>query len=179
MKRRMDTPVDILIEDDRWEAVDLDTLAQDAARRVLDRHGMVPGSYEISLLACDDARIAELNAQFREKPTPTNVLSWPSVELAAEEDGGQPYATEADPEMGDIAIAFDTCAREAAEAGRALADHVYHLLVHGILHLLGYDHIRDQDAALMEALEVAILAENGIADPYVFDDTDPMPHDGL
>jgi probable rRNA maturation factor len=68
--------------------------------------------------------------------------------------------------LGDIAIAFDTCTREAAAAGRPVADHVTHLLVHAALHLLGYDHIRDQDATLLEATEVAILGKLGVPDPY-------------
>lgn len=68
-------------------------------------------------------------------------------------------------ELGDIAIAFDTCEREAAEQGKAMQDHVTHLLVHGMLHLLGYDHIRDADGDLMEATEVRILAKLGVNDP--------------
>ncbi|MFT5744462.1 MAG: putative rRNA maturation factor [Paracoccaceae bacterium] len=71
-----------------------------------------------------------------------------------------------DPELGDIAIAFDTCKREAADAGRTMADHCSHLIVHGTLHLLGYDHERDADATLMEGLEIQILGKLGIADPY-------------
>ncbi len=79
------------------------------------------------------------------------------------EDG--PFATE----LGDLAIAFETCAREAQEAGKTMADHVTHLIVHGTLHLLGYDHLRDGDATLMENLETEILGKMGIADPYSSD----------
>jgi probable rRNA maturation factor len=71
-----------------------------------------------------------------------------------------------DPELGDIAIAYETCLREADAAGRAMADHTTHLLVHGTLHLLGYDHERGGDATLMEQIEVEILGKLGIADPY-------------
>jgi len=71
-----------------------------------------------------------------------------------------------DGELGDIAIAYDTCAQEAAAAGRSLDDHTTHLVVHATLHLLGYDHVRDQDATLMEACEVQILGKLGIPDPY-------------
>jgi probable rRNA maturation factor len=72
-----------------------------------------------------------------------------------------------DPELlGDIALAYDTCAQEAVEAGKTMADHVSHLIVHGLLHCLGYDHIRDGDAAVMEGTEVRILATLGISDPY-------------
>jgi probable rRNA maturation factor len=72
-----------------------------------------------------------------------------------------------DPEsLGDIAIAFETCARESEEQGKPMADHVTHLIVHGVLHLLGYDHVEEEDAAVMEALEVRILASLGVSDPY-------------
>lgn len=155
--------VDLIIEDPRWEALGLDALAERACGAALDHLG-VAGA-EISLLACDDARIAGLNAEFREKPAPTNVLSWPSEERGAEEPGGDPLPPE-DLELGDIAIAWETCAREAGESGKEMPTHVCHLLVHGTLHLLGYDHIDDKDAALMEGLEVEILGKLGIADPY-------------
>ena len=158
--------LDVLIEDERWAALGLDALAQRAVEatllRVLGR-----GKAEVSLLACADDRIAELNADFRGKPQPTNVLSWPAVERASEKEGGQPDLTFAPgEELGDIAIAYDTCMREAAETGRAMADHVTHLTVHGTLHLLGFDHMRDGDANLMEGIETEILGKLGISDPY-------------
>lgn len=159
--------VDILIEDRRWRDIELDALAERAADAVLSELGLAPDAWEISFLACNDTRIADLNADFRGKPSPTNVLSWPSDELGADADGGQPDLPRGpDTELGDIAIAFETCKREAEEAGKTMQDHVMHLLVHGTLHLLGYDHIRDQDATLMEGLETQILAKMGIANPY-------------
>ena len=171
---------DTQIEDDRWADAGLEPLAEAAARATLDHLGFDPDLYMISLLGCDDARIAVLNAEFRGKPAPTNVLSWPAQDLAADEDGEAPYVPDETPqddpffdedagegiELGDIAIAYDTCAREAAEAGKAMTDHVTHLVVHGTLHLLGYDHVRDKDATLMEIIEVAILGKLGVADPY-------------
>ncbi len=162
--------LDISIEDSRWQKGGLEPLAEEAIAVVLAHFGLDPEVCEISLLACDDARIAELNAEFREKDKPTNVLSWPAEELAAEEDGGTPLLPEADftgeIPLGDIAISYDTCAREAAGAGKNLADHTRHLLIHGLLHLLGYDHIRDRDAALMEGIEILLLGKLGIANPY-------------
>ena len=163
--------VEVVIEDDRWEAVGLPALAERAGRAVLGRLGLPPGGFELALLAASDARIAGLNADFRGKPQPTNVLSWPAEELAAEAEGGAPSpplagTAEAPESLGDIALAWETCAREAAEAGRPLADHLTHLVVHGLLHLLGYDHLRDGDAAVMERLEIEILASLGVADPY-------------
>lgn len=158
--------VDCVIEDPRWG--DIAALAELATEAALNRLGLEPSVFEISLLACDDSRIAALNADFRGKPAPTNVLSWPSDERGAAVDGEMPLMPQAGPdnELGDIAIAYDTCAREAAEAGKTMRDHTIHLLVHGTLHLLGFDHERDHDATLMEGLETEILGKLGIADPY-------------
>ncbi len=167
---------DTILEDDRWQDADLETLAEVAARAALTRLGLDPERFEIAVLGCDDARIAELNADFREKPTATNVLSWPSEERGAEMDGDMPDIPETGPqgtgegppeELGDIAIAFETCAREAREADKPLADHITHLVVHATLHLLGFDHIRDKDATLMEGLETEILGKMGLPDPYM------------
>lgn len=159
--------VDTLIEDPRWEALELGDLAERAARETLLFMEMPPEGYEISLLGCDDARIGALNAEFRGREAPTNVLSWPSEERGAPEDGAPPAPVAPVPaELGDIAIAYDTCMREADAQGIPPRAHVTHLLVHGVLHLLGYDHMRDGDAALMESREVGILARLGVADPY-------------
>ena len=159
--------VDSLIEDPRWSGPDLTALADRACAATLAHLGLDPAAWEISLLGCDDTRIAELNGEFRDKPRATNVLSWPSEDRAADTDGGCPDSPRGpDTELGDIAIAFDTCLAEATDQGKPLADHVTHLLVHGCLHLLGYDHIRPADATLMERLEVEILASMGVADPY-------------
>lgn len=157
--------IDCMLEDRRWAAVDLEALAEAAAEATFAHLDLA--GFEVSLLACNDARIADLNADFRGKPTPTNVLSWPSEERGAEVDGGQPLQPDRnDPELGDIAIAYDTCAAEAEAAKKTLSAHTTHLIVHGILHLLGYDHDRDQDATLMEGLESQILGNMGLADPY-------------
>lgn len=162
-------PVELNTEDERWG--DLAPLALRAASAGLAHLGHDPAVFEVSLLACDDARIQALNAQFRGKDRPTNVLSWPAWDLGAEEPGALPFPPEPgsadEPEaLGDIALAFETCAREASEQGKAFDDHVAHLLVHSLLHLLGYDHEDPRDGDLMEKTEVAILATLGIADPY-------------
>ncbi|WP_170545101.1 rRNA maturation RNase YbeY [Ruegeria arenilitoris] len=160
--------LELTIEDTRWQG--LEPLAARAIRAVLDYCDLDADLCEISLLACDDPRIAELNAEFREKPTPTNVLSWPAEELAPDQPGQSPLPPEPDftgeIALGDIAISYDTCAREAAEAGKPMDDHVTHLIIHGTLHLLGYDHIHDADADLMEAVEIDILGKLGLDDPY-------------
>lgn len=157
--------VDIIIEDPRWQDADLAAIAQTAATATLAHLALPAAPYEVSLLACDDARIAALNGDFRAKPTPTNVLSWPAEDLAPPTPGATPNLPR-DPELGDIAIAYDTCLREAIDQGKTLADHTTHLIIHGVLHLLGYDHIRDQDATLMEGIEVATLGKLGLRNPY-------------
>ena len=160
---------DIIIEDERWADLGLPGLAGPALD-ALAAHLDIPEDATLSLLACDDARIKLLNADFRDKDKATNVLSWPAEELAPNAPGDLPHPPEPDMmgdlELGDIAIAYDTCAREAVEQGKPLPDHVTHLILHGTLHLLGYDHETDADAGRMEALEVEILGKLGIADPY-------------
>jgi probable rRNA maturation factor len=167
--------LDITFEDNRWQQAGLEALAQQAVAATLSHFDLESEDCEIALLACDDARIAILNAEFRDKPVATNVLSWPAEDLAAEEPGGLPHLPEADftgeIPLGDIAIAYDTCAREAIAASKPLSDHLRHLVVHGVLHLLGYDHIRDLDATVMEALEVEILGKMGLDNPYTINDS--------
>lgn len=157
-----------LIEDDRWQAVDLTALAERSALAVLAHLGLDPSDWEISVLGCDDARIAVLNGDFRDKPRPTNVLSWPSDERGTDRPGDVPRmpVPGPDPELGDIAISYDTCAQEAADSRKPLSDHATHLIVHAVLHLLGYDHIRDEDATLMQRVEVEVLGKLGLPDPY-------------
>lgn len=156
---------DIVLEDARWENIDLEMLCQNAGQAIVT-HLSVPLGAEVAILACDDARIAVLNDEFREKNKPTNVLSWPSEDLSADNPGEAPLAAK-DPELGDIAISYDTCIREAEDQGKPVGAHVTHLIVHATLHLLGYDHIHDKDADLMERLEVEILAKLGISNPYI------------
>ncbi|MBL4929858.1 rRNA maturation RNase YbeY [Tabrizicola sp. KVB23] len=167
----MEPLVDFVIEDARWEEFGLEPLADQVVRQALTHLNLPAKGFTLCVMACDDTRIATLNADHRGKPKPTNVLSWPSDERASDSPGmapDLPTPGEADdPEhLGDIAIAYDTCAREAAEAGKPMAEHVTHLVVHGFLHLLGYDHIDDADAELMESTETAILARMGLSDPY-------------
>jgi probable rRNA maturation factor len=166
----MEPLVDIVIEDARWEAFGLEALADTALRAGFAEIGLAPEGFSLCLMGCDDARIMALNQDFRGKAKPTNVLSWPAEDRAAAE-GEVPELPEAgapdDPEhLGDIAISYDTCAAEAAAAGKPLAEHVSHLVIHGFLHLLGYDHVIEADATVMEATEVRILARLGLSDPY-------------
>lgn len=150
---------DTICEDPRWQTAGLPALAERAAGETLRFAGLEPG-YEIAVLGCDDARIAALNADFRARPAPTNVLSWPARQIT-------PDTTPAGPELGDIAIAWETCAREAQAQGKPFEAHVLHLLVHGTLHLLGHDHVVEAEAQRMEDLERAVLAALGLPDPYL------------
>lgn len=166
----MEPLVDVVIEDLRWDTFGLEDLADIALREAFAEIGLGTAGFGLCLMGCNDARIMELNGDFRGKAKPTNVLSWPSAERAAAE-GVRPELPEPGPEidpehLGDIAISYDTCAAEALAADKPMRDHVTHLIVHGFLHLLGYDHIRDADATLMEATEVRILARLGLSDPY-------------
>ena len=119
---------------------------------------------EISVRFSDDEEVHTLNRDFRGKDKPTNVLSFPQVqadllESLANSDDGEIL-------LGDLVLARETCAREAEEKGISLTDHATHLIVHGTLHLVGYDHMDDASAAAMEALEVKALASLGIGNPY-------------
>ena len=119
---------------------------------------------EVAVRLTDDAEVHTLNRDFRGKDQPTNVLSFPQVqadllESLANSDDGEIL-------LGDIVLARETCAREAEEKGVSLVDHATHLIVHGTLHLVGYDHMDDVAAAAMETLEVKALASLGIANPY-------------
>ena len=162
--------VDVIIEDARWHALGLEDLARRAVLAVLAVLELSPVGYSLCVMGCDDARMAALNGAFRGKGRATNVLSWPLDDLAIG-PGVAPRRPEPGPgddpaALGDIALAYETCTAEALAQGKAAADHVTHLIVHGVLHLLGYDHIDDADAAMMEALEVRVLAPLGISDPY-------------
>jgi probable rRNA maturation factor len=119
---------------------------------------------EVAVRLTDDAEVHALNRDFRGKDKPTNVLSFPQVQAdlldtLSNSDDGEIL-------LGDIVLARETCAREADEKGISIADHATHLIVHGTLHLVGYDHMDDASAQAMEALEVKALASLGIANPY-------------
>ena len=118
----------------------------------------------VSILFTTDAEIHALNREWRKRDKPTNVLSFPMLER----DELLDLARDGPPVMlGDIALAYETCAREAAEKGIALEHHAAHLIVHGLLHLAGHDHVHsDEEAEAMEELERQILAKMGISDPY-------------
>lgn len=163
-----------LSREDAWPPRDWEALATRAAAAALARTPQAelatgPATIEISVRLTDDAEVQALNAQYRHKDKPTNVLSFPMVQsdlldiIGSNSDDGEVL-------LGDIVLAYETCAREAAEKGIALADHATHLIVHGTLHLLGYDHIADDEAEAMEAIEIDALTALGLADPYLLEE---------
>jgi len=165
--------IELFLEDPRWADLGLLVLAERGLEGVCTHLDLPAERVEVSLLGCDDARITSRNRDFRNKPNPTNVLSWPSQDLTSENAGATPDLPEPDVMgdlcLGDVAIAYETCVQEAKAAQKPVSDHVLHLLVHGFLHLLGYDHEIDADAALMERVESEILGKLGVSDPYTND----------
>ena len=147
-----------------WDDKTLERIAHRVAN-VTNESIDLPENANVAVLLCDDAKIKSLNKKFRGKPHPTNILSWPNKNLVADEPGQKPKLA-SNPDLGNIAIAYQVCFAEADSAHIALNDYLAHLLVHGTLHLLGYDHIEDTDAVIMETIEIDILAKLGISDPY-------------
>jgi probable rRNA maturation factor len=149
--------VDIVHEDGDWDTLPALAVAVRAAAQEVARTLSLSAS-EACIALSSDAEVATLNGAYRGKPAPTNVLSFPAGYVA----GPQPPVRF----LGDVILASETVAREASELNLPLDRHLQHLVVHGLLHLLGYDHESDEDAEAMEALEVRILARLGIANPY-------------
>ena len=158
--------MDLDIEIDGWPRThDWADLAEAAMEAAQDVEPLLANPrLSASLLFTVDEEVQALNRDWRAKDKPTNVLSFPMLtrdELAAMTADGGPEL------LGDIALAHETCAREAAEKGVSLEAHAAHLIVHGLLHLAGHDHVdSDEQAVAMEALEIKALAQMGIADPY-------------
>lgn len=146
-----------------WTEVlpDAETRCGRLAATALGAVDLPDGVVELSIVLADDETVRGLNRDWRGKDQPTNVLSFASLD-----DEDAPLVPGAPLLLGDVILAFETCAAEAKEQGKDLADHFSHLVVHGVLHLLGYDHMDEDEAAEMEALETTLLAALGIPDPY-------------
>lgn len=136
----------------------LEALAGRALAATFAELGTAGGQSELSILFTDDAAIQDLNREWRGKDKPTNVLSFPAFPV----EPGDPLP----PMLGDIVLAFETVSSEARNEDKPFQDHLTHLLVHGLLHLLGFDHEEEEQAEAMEGLEVRILASLAISDPY-------------
>ena len=145
--------IEVEIDDEAWSEIlfDVQSRVEAAATLALEEAGVVTVSLS------DDDTVADLNQRFRDKAGPTNVLSFPAPETAR-------------PVLGDVILADGVCAREAGEQGKSLSDHMQHLVVHGVLHLLGHDHMDEDEAEIMESRERMILAQLGLKDPYAFRD---------
>lgn len=160
-----------LAQESPWPADDWAALATRAVAAAVARtpHGELaatPARVEISVRLTDDEEVRALNRDYRGKDRPTNVLSFPMIQpdlidtITQNSDDGEVL-------LGDIVLAHGVCLAEAAERGVSVADHATHLIVHGALHLLGYDHMTDSEAEAMEEIERQALAALGIADPYL------------
>ena len=159
--------------DQSWPQLDWQTMACHSVTTAIAAtpHGdliTTPATIEISIRLTADAEVHTLNRQYRQQDKPTNVLSFPMVQpdlidTLANTDDGEVL-------LGDIVLAYETCAREAGERGVSTQDHAMHLIVHGVLHLLGYDHMTDADADAMEAIEKSVLASLGLHEPYPVED---------
>ena len=154
--------VEVSVSCEAWHVAcrDVERLAEEAARAAL---ADAPGNGApavVGIILTDDAEQRQLNRTYRGKDAPTNVLSFPMADPTAPQPAGSPVL------LGDVVLAFETVAREAAEQHKPIADHLRHLVVHGVLHLLSFDHESDADAAIMEAREVEILKGLGVPAPY-------------
>lgn len=150
--------LDMRIENGAWEDISaLESQAQKCFETVMDHKikGVQPGL--VAVLLTDDAEVRRLNKTYRSIDKPTNVLSFPA---------DFPAGPDELPPLGDIVMAYETCCTEATAKGVSVLDHFSHLLVHGLLHLFGYDHMEAEEALEMEALEVQLLSKIGVADPY-------------
>ncbi|WP_137135823.1 rRNA maturation RNase YbeY [Rhizobium sp. FKY42] len=161
--------IQISVEDERWGEEDgllatADKVLALAASYLADheKQPFPPHAVELSLVFTNDESIREINAEWRGKDKPTNVLSFPAFSITPGKKPG--------PMLGDIVIARETVEREALDLEKPFEDHLTHLMVHGFLHLFGYDHLNDEEAEQMEALETRILAELGLSDPYAGQD---------
>ncbi len=158
-----------LLHDDGWPDGDWQLLAERAVAAAITHSPYVgfvtdQALYEVAVKLTSDAEVHQLNRAYRDKDKPTNVLSFPMVQpdllqATANTDDGEVL-------LGDIVLAGGVCAAEAAEKGISVADHAAHLIVHGTFHLLGYDHMEDNEAEAMEALEIRALGTLGLPDPY-------------
>jgi probable rRNA maturation factor len=162
-----------LLHEAPWSSGDWAVVADWVARQTIAAtpHGdlaATPTAIEISIRLTSDDEVQVLNRRYRQQDKPTNVLSFPMVqpdliETLFNTDDGEVL-------LGDIVLAYETCEREAQERGVPVKDHAMHLIVHGVLHLLGYDHMTDADADAMEAIEKSVMASLGLHEPYPVED---------
>ena len=165
-KEQIDYPlIDISVQDPEWETLgNVKTIVEKAARTTLTDAILpkfaIDRDFEVSIVLANDELVQVLNREYRQQDKPTNVLTFASL------DSEEPMTTEGVLNLGDVIMAYQTIERESQEQGKFLLDHVNHLTVHGVLHLLGYDHETDDEATDMETLEIRILEKLGVQNPY-------------
>ena len=166
-KKEIDEPpscdVDVIVNDDLWheKISELDLLIKNVINDVLSflsAELYTSNKYNIAIVLTNDDEIQHLNKQFRQQDKATNVLSFPS--------GDEPQKEKSNHSLGDVILSITTLEREAIEQSKSLQNHVSHMLVHGVLHLLGFDHMKAEEATEMESLEIEILANMRINNPY-------------
>lgn len=162
-----DPEIDVSVQDPAWESAfsDIETIVHDVTMLAIDV-GKLPDDIkgrdvEVSIVLANDDLVQVLNREYRGKDKPTNVLSFASL------DADDPLPPEGPVHLGDLILAYETLEREAQEQNKSLKDHFTHLLVHGTLHLLGYDHIEEDEATMMETTEIRILERLNIQNPYI------------
>lgn len=172
------TDIDITVEDPSWEKAcpDYESVIRRAVDAVCNQSPVAAAlleqgaEFELSVVLADNAMVQALNRDYRGKDKPTNVLSFAQLDG---EDGWEAPESPGPCALGDLILAFETVRYEAAEAGKTLESHFLHLVIHGTLHLLGYDHLAEDEAEEMESLEIQILNDFGINNPYITEDFAP------
>lgn len=158
--------IEISVEHDDWNQLDVNTITNESIERTFGALGICSDAIEICVLFTNDSEIQALNKTFRGIDAPTNVLSFPATPIEDCTDHLQCDCEEHDCILGSMAIAYETMLREAVEQEKSLSDHLHHLIVHSTLHLIGYDHMTQNEAEEMEQIEIKILKGLNIRDPY-------------
>lgn len=169
--------INIKFKDKRWLKIPLEEIGKGALKLIIDKFLGKDNNFEVSILASDDVEIRELNKNFRGIDGSTNIISWPEYETQSNQPGHIPDLVDKLKSgfeeltfLGNLAISFDRCSIEAEEKNIHFEDHVLHLLLHGCLHLIGFDHQNELDAFLMEDIEIRLLSRVDIKNPYELND---------
>ena len=169
--------INIIFKDKRWVKIPLEEIGKGALKLIIDKFLGQDNNFEVSILASDDVVIRKLNKKFIGKDGSTNIISWPEHETLSNQPGHIPdlvtklkSRSEGLTFLGNLALSFERCSIEAKEKNIHFEDHILHLLLHGCLHLIGFDHQNEKDANLMEDIEIRLLSGVGIKNPYELND---------